>query len=297
MTRNLIQTLARPVAGLRDLASSYDLILCDVWGVVHDGVTHTPSAAEALMRYRAGGGKVILLTNAPRPHPPVIEMLDDFGLPRAAYDAVVSSGDVTLDLMVARGPRPVFHLGPARDHSLFDDAAPRLGAPVARVDVASADYVVCTGLFNDDERPESYEPVLRAMRARNLPMICANPDIVVHSGDRLIWCAGALADMYVKIGGDVAQAGKPYAIIYEAALKVATRLSGGRSPRAVLAIGDGMFTDMRGAAQQNFDGLFISGGIHRDALHGPKGLDAEAYRALATEAGAQPVAQLVALTW
>ncbi len=287
----------RAIAGLRDIAADYDLILCDVWGVVHDGVAHTPSAADALMRFRGQGGKVVLLTNAPRPHPTIAPMLDAFGLPRAAYDALVSSGDVTLELMVARGAAPVHHLGPERDRSLFADAAARLGRPVPRVGVETAGYVVCTGLFGDDDALEPYRPTLAAMRARDLTMICANPDIVVHTGDKLIYCAGALAQQYEEMGGKVVQAGKPHAIIYRTALSVAGALGLDTARARTLAVGDGMFTDMAGAAAQGFDGLFVSGGIHRDEIGGSGGVDAAALRALAQRAGAAPRAVLPALAW
>lgn len=292
-----ISTRDARISGLRDIAPDYDLILCDVWGVVHDGVTHAPAAADALTRFRATGGRVVLITNAPRPHPTIVPMLDRMGLPRAAYDAIVSSGDVTLDLIVARGAAPVCHLGPARDRSLFSDAEARLRRPLPLVGADSAEYVVCTGLFDDADPLDPYQPMLEAMRARDLTMICANPDIVVHVGDRLVYCAGALAENYEKLGGKAIQAGKPHAIIYETALRVAESLGAACARERTLAIGDGMFTDMAGAAAQGFDGLFISGGVHRADLHGPGGLDDAACRALARKAGAAPRAWLQALAW
>ncbi|MFT4097082.1 MAG: TIGR01459 family HAD-type hydrolase [Rhodoblastus sp.] len=294
---------SKAIAGLSDLAADYDVILSDVWGVVHDGRTHTPSAADALTRFRAKGGTVVLITNAPRPHAGIVEMLDAFGLPRAAYDAIVSSGDVTVDLIRQRGAAPLHHIGPPRDLPLFDAAAARLGEKPPMLSLADADYVVCTGLIDEYGDPEPYMPSLAAMKERDLDMICANPDIVVHVGDDLLWCAGALAERYQGLGGRVIMAGKPHAIIYEAALMSAARVRGKDFDRArVLAIGDGLFTDIRGAAAQGFDALFITSGIHRDALHPASGaddwsVDEAAYRNLLAEAGAAPAAHLRELVW
>ncbi len=294
---------SKPIAGLSALAGDYDVILSDVWGVVHDGRTHTPAAADALTRFRQKGGTVVLITNAPRPHPGIVEMLDNFGLPRTAYDAIVSSGDVTVDLICARGATPLHHMGPPRDLPLFDTVAERLGEKPPMLALADADYVVCTGLVDEYGDPEPYMPALVAMKERDLPMICANPDIVVHVGDDLLWCAGALAERYQGLGGRVIMAGKPHAIIYEAALKEAERIRGAQFDRArVLAVGDGLFTDIRGAASQGFDALFVTSGIHRDALH-PAGaadewsVDEAAYRNLLAEAGAAPAGHLRELVW
>ncbi|MEI2735073.1 MAG: TIGR01459 family HAD-type hydrolase [Rhodoblastus sp.] len=295
--------VSRPVAGLSALAADYDVILSDVWGVVHDGRTHTPSAADALTRFRQKGGTVVLITNAPRPRAPIMKMLDDFGLPRAAYDSIVSSGDVTVDLICARGLAPLHHIGPPRDLSLFDTVAARIGEKPPLLPLAQADYVVCTGLFDDYGDPEPYQPTLVAMKERDLPLICANPDIVVHVGDDLLWCAGALAERYEGLGGRVVMAGKPHAVIYEAALKEAERIRGKSVDRAkILAVGDGLFTDIRGAAAQGFDALFVTSGIHRDVLH-PAGdvddwsVDEAAYRNLLAEVGAAPAAHLRELVW
>ena len=293
----------KPISGLSALAPDYDVILSDVWGVVHDGRTHTPSAADALQRFRARGGVVVLITNAPRPAAPIQRMLDNFGLPRAAYDSIVSSGDITVGLVAERGAAPLHHIGPPRDLSLFDTVAERTGEKPALLPLAEAEYVVCTGLFDDYEDPEPYMPTLHTMRERDLTMICANPDIVVHSGPDLLWCAGALAERYMGLGGKVIMAGKPHAIIYEAALKRAQELRGKPFDRSrVLAIGDGLFTDVRGAAAQGFDALFITSGIHRDALHPAAAeddwsVDEAAYRGLLAEAGAAPAAHLRDLVW
>lgn len=291
------------VAGLAALADKYDVILSDVWGVVHDGRTHMPAAADALARFRAKGGTVVLVTNAPRPWKPIQKMLDNFGLPRESYDVIVSSGGVTVDLVAARGMAPVHHIGAPRDLPIFEEVAEVTGEKPPLLPLDQAEYVVCTGLFDDYESPDPYMPTLRAMRERDLTMICANPDIVVHVGPDLLWCAGALAERYAGLGGKVVMAGKPHAIIYEAALKEARALrKGSLDRRRVLAIGDGLFTDIRGAASQGFDALFITSGIHRDLLHPDAGeddwsVDEVAYRGLLAEAGAAPAGHLRDLVW
>src|SRR5215831_9211700 len=218
------------------LAGDYDVVLCDVWGVVHNGVAAAAEAGDALTRFRERGGTVVLITNAPRPGEKVARLtLDRLGVPRAAYDGIVSSGDVTRALIAARAGARVFHIGPERDLPLFEG----LDAPLAALE--HADYAVCTGL-NDDtvETPHDYRDLIARMRARSLPMICANPDVVVERGDKLVYCAGAIADPYAAAGGEVIYAGKPYRPIYEQALALAdAALSGifaaaGVAPKAVM---------------------------------------------------------------
>ena len=250
--------------GLQEIAAGYDVILSDIWGVVHDGRHHFTAAADALMRFRAQGGKVVLITNAPRPRGPIIAQLDEFRVPHEAYDNIVTSGDATIALIAKHGSQAIHHIGPDRDLALFEEATEITGLSPALTGIEAADYVVCTGLFDDDhETPDDYDATLHAMLKRNLPMICANPDIVVHRGDTLLYCSGALAQRYAAMGGQVQLAGKPYAPIYEMALNLA-----GKPGARVLAIGDAMATDMLGAHQQGIDGLFVSHGIHREALHG-----------------------------
>ena len=233
--------------------------------MLHNGESHFAAAAEALTRFRAGGGKVVLITNAPRPAGPIRRQLDQLSVPRAAYDAMVTSGDVTIQLIAARGAQKIHHIGPPRDLALFDEVREVAGHAAQLVPLRAADYVVCTGLFDDDtETPADYQATLAAMLAASQPMISANPDIVVHRGATLLYCAGALAQAYAGIGGQVQQAGKPFAPIYERALM----LAGPSSKSRVLAIGDALATDIRGAKMAGIDGLFITGGIHREDLHG-----------------------------
>jgi HAD superfamily hydrolase (TIGR01459 family) len=276
------------------LARAYDVLLCDVWGVVHNGVAAFAPACDALTRFRAGGGTVILITNAPRPGAAVQRILDRLGVPRQAYDAITSSGDVTRGIVEGRLAQRVFHLGPPRDLPIF------AGLDVNFAPLADADYVVCSGLFDDArETPENYRELLAAMRARALFMVCANPDIVVERGDELVYCAGALADAYAELGGAVLYCGKPHAPIYEAALGKAAAFRGGEAPplRRVLAIGDSVRTDLKGAAAFGVDCLFVISGIHAEDLGGRGAADPSGLNAVFTAAGVAPKAVARRLEW
>jgi HAD superfamily hydrolase (TIGR01459 family) len=267
MKQDEAQTV-RQISGLSEISDRYDAILCDIWGVVHDGVAAFPPASEALVSFRRRGGAVILISNAPRPSPPVRRQVLKLGVPPEAFDAVVTSGDVTIGLMQRQGGDRVLHIGPERDLSLLDAAA-ETGSRPRLVTLEEAQYALCTGLRNDEaERLDDYEPELRAMAGRGMTMICANPDIVIHRGETLIYCAGALARRYEELGGSVIYAGKPHPAIYDQALMLAERARGAPlEKRRALAIGDGMKTDIAGAARAGLDALFVTGGIHR-SLHG-----------------------------
>ncbi|MCZ8548397.1 TIGR01459 family HAD-type hydrolase [Mesorhizobium qingshengii] len=245
------------IGSLEDVSKAYSAILCDVWGVVHNGERHFPAAASALARAREAEIPVVLITNSPRRNVDVVAQMNAIGVPSSAYDRVVTSGDVTRDL-IADGPRKIFHIGGDRDFTLYD------GLDVELVEEFEASGVVCTGLFDDEvEKPEDYTELLRRLRARNLPFICANPDIMVERGERIIWCAGALARDYAQLGGRTLIAGKPYAPVYEVAMKEVADIVGRPVERSrVLAIGDGMMTDVKGAVDNGFDVLYVSGGIH-----------------------------------
>jgi ribonucleotide monophosphatase NagD (HAD superfamily) len=248
----------RPVAlvsGLNILAPRYDVLLCDVWGVLHDGLVAFQDASDALMRFRSAGGCVVLVSNAPRPGHSVARQLDRLGVPRLAYDAIVTSGDLTRQAVEEHLTQVVHHLGPLRDRP-------------------EADYVVCSGFDNDDdETVEMYRSRLEEMRKRDLRMICANPDLVVERGNNLIPCAGALALAYEEMGGDVYYAGKPHRPIYEAALATARRISGADAIPAdrILAVGDAMRTDIAGARAFGIDALLVARGIHSAELGIPAG--------------------------
>ncbi len=290
----------RFVHGVGEMAQHYDVILCDVWGVVHNGVTHFSNATDALSRFRDKGGTVILLTNAPRPRQRVAAFLDGLGVPHAAYDGIVTSGDVTVSLILERGDLPLAHIGPAQDVSLFAEAERLAGKPLRLTPIEEAAYVVCIGL-NDAERetPADYEPRLRLVRVRDLEFICANPDIVVEVGERLVYCAGALAEAYMEMGGKVTQAGKPYPAIYERALALAAQLRGGKLDRSrILAIGDSAQTDIKGAQDQGLATLFVTSGIHRAELHRESAaLDAAALRQFVEGTGVAPMAAIAEFVW
>jgi HAD superfamily hydrolase (TIGR01459 family) len=255
----------RPVAlidGLCTIADRYDVLLCDVWGVLHDGLVAFAPASDALMRFRRKGGTVVLVSNAPRPGESVAIQLDKLGVPRAAYDAIVTSGDLTRAVVEDRIAQIVHHLGPPRDRPIFDGLDANFG-PIER-----ADYVVCSGFDDDDEETvEDYRSRLAAMRARNLLMVCANPDLVVERGDRLVPCAGAIALAYEEMDGEVYYAGKPHRPVYDEALRRSAALSGRDVPRRrVLAIGDAIRTDIAGAEGVGLDSLLVARGIHAHEL-------------------------------
>ncbi|KUO54188.1 MAG: haloacid dehalogenase [Alphaproteobacteria bacterium BRH_c36] len=255
-------TMAPPIiekAG--DLLQRYDVLFCDVWGVVHDGHAALPAAADALLRFRRKGGTVMLVSNAPVPNRQVARMLEQRRLPRQAYDAIVSSGDIALGHVAERGYQLLYPIGPQdRDEALFKMAG------ALRPELSAVDAILCSGL-NDDlsEGAEDYRRMLAEARERDLPFVCANPDLVVDVGGRLYLCAGALGDLYEDMGGKVFWAGKPHAVAYDTALDVAQELRGENVARnRVLVIGDAVRTDLKGAESFGVDALFIAGGIHRD---------------------------------
>ncbi len=247
------------IPGLSAIADHYDAIICDVWGVVHNGVVGYHDAAEALVRFRDGGRRpVVLLTNAPRPAFEIERGLHRFGIDVDAYDVIISSGDVTHTLLKRSDARRAFHLGPGRDLPLFE------GLKMDLVGEEEAEVVVCTGFFDDEtETPDDYRDMLGRLKRRDLRMYCANPDIVVERGDRLVYCAGALAQLYVELGGEVVMVGKPHKPVYDVALETIDELAEREVDRArVLAIGDAFPTDIKGAWGQGLDVLMVTAGIH-----------------------------------
>lgn len=275
------------IAKLSALHENYKAVLCDVWGVIHNGVVADQASCAALAQARLAGLPVILITNSPRPHKGVIEQLDGLGVARSTYDAIVTSGDVTRKLIVD-GPRKIFHLGPERDYPLFD------GLDVDLVEDFEAGAIVCTGLFDDEhETPADYAEMLQKFRMRDLPFICANPDIVVERGDRLIPCAGALARDYGLLGGRTLIAGKPHQPIYVAALARLAEITGQTIAAAdCLAIGDGMLTDIKGADNFGCPVLYISGGIHAAEYGGADNPDWDQLTEFVEAQGYQPVATM-----
>ena len=281
------------VTGLAELSSVYRALLCDVWGVVHDGARQHPAATEALSRFRAAGGTVLLITNAPRPKAGVASLLDHFGVPHDAYDDIITSGEVARHVLAERPGARVFHVGPERDLPVY------AGLDLTFVGEEDCDLVSCTGLFDDErETPDDYRARLARWRERNLPMLCVNPDIVVERGDRLIWCAGALAERYRELGGETIVVGKPYAPIYDACLARLAEIVGDRVEKsAVLAVGDGIDTDVRGAVGQEIDALFITGGIHAAVFGDRDAPDLAKVHAFLATAGLGASALMNRLVW
>ncbi len=277
----------RAIAGLNELVADYDAVLSDVWGVVHNGEQPYEAAAIALRAFREQGGKVVLITNSPRPRTDVLAQFRDIGVSDGICDSIVTSGDVTREL-VRQVAGDIHHIGPPRERSFFN------GLDVSFVDLETAKTIVCTGLISDEvESPEDYRTFLTRGVERGLPMVCANPDIVVERGDRMIWCAGALARLYSELGGEVRLAGKPHKPIYDVALAAV-----GDVPRErVLCIGDGMPTDVAGAQAAGLDLLYISAGIHA-AEYGPADKpDHDRLAGFLDHHGATPVATMPRLVW
>ncbi|KKB08715.1 TIGR01459 family HAD-type hydrolase [Devosia chinhatensis] len=281
------------ISGLSDLSGRYDAVLSDVWGVIHNGVSAFPEAVEALRSFRQHGGRVVLITNAPRPSGPIVAMLDRLGVPRDAYDAIVSSGDATRAMIARYSGRAIHHVGPAtEDDALYD------GLDVRRTGAEDAEVVVVTDLDTDDDTPEMYRERARFWLSRKLPMICANPDRVVEHGDQIIYCGGALGDLYAAMGGMVHMAGKPYQPIYEEAYRLAEEAAGkGLGKSRVLAIGDSVRTDATGAAQFGIDLLFITGSIHAAELDAFGKPDPQAIADLIAPSRARTAGYLPRLAW
>lgn len=249
---------------LRDLVGGVDVVLSDIWGVVHNGLESFPEACAALRTARAEGRTVILITNAPRPADSVQRQLRKLGVADDVYDAIVSSGDLTRHYVAARPGRSVFWLGPERDNAIYH------GLDAVMTPLAQADYIVCTGPFDDEtESAEDYREMLGEALARKLPLVCANPDIVVERGDRLVYCAGAIAELYRELGGEVVFYGKPHRPIYQRAMELAAEQRGAATPHGrVLAIGDSVRTDLAGAQAFGIDCLFVTRGIHAEDFAG-----------------------------
>ena len=262
-------TLPHALPGLSAIAADYDILLCDVWGVIHNGRESWPDACEALARFNRENGHVVLISNSPRPASDVIAQLDGLGVPRDSWRAFVTSGDATRAELSKRAPGPAWIIGPDRDAILYEG----LGLTEAK-GADDAAFISVTGMIDDEtETPEHYRDQLAPAAAKGLELICANPDRIVQRGDKIIYCGGSLADLYESLGGRVTMAGKPYGPIYALALAEAERLLGRPVDRSrVLCIGDGVVTDVLGANQQGLDCLFIAQGIHGDAARGSDGL-------------------------
>jgi HAD superfamily hydrolase (TIGR01459 family) len=281
-----------PILGsISSLARRYDVWLTDIWGVMHNGLQPYPRAVESCRIFRQGGGVVVLISNSPRPAETTQLQLREVGVADDCYDSIATSGDVTRQMISAFRGKTVYHLGPERDLPIFDGLGVTLGP------VEDSAIVVCSGLFDDEtETPDDYAELLTELRKRDLPMICANPDIMVERGSRLVYCAGAIAKAYAELGGKTIYGGKPHPPIYQLALSQAMAKKSGLTRQRVLAIGDGLLTDIPGAAAAGIDSLFIASGVHvpggREAL-----TDSMVLNGLLAGTDARPVAAMIELAW
>jgi HAD superfamily hydrolase (TIGR01459 family) len=280
----------RFVERLRDVTGGVEVVLSDIWGVVHNGLESFPEACAALHSYRQQGGVVILITNAPRPADSVQRQLRKLGVADETYDAIVSSGDLTRHFVADHPGKKLYWVGPERDSSIHRGLDPVMS------ELDGADYIICTGLFDDEtETPADYRPMLNKALARKVPLICANPDIVVERGDRLIYCAGAIAELYRELGGEVVFYGKPHRPIYERAMVLAAERRGHPAELShVLAIGDSVRTDLTGALNFGIDCLFVTRGIHSEEFAGIDQLDPASVKELF---GHPPRALMRELRW
>ncbi len=251
------------ISSLADIADRYDAVLCDLWGCYHDGVTPHKAAIAGLRQFRARGGVVSLLTNAPRPDFSTARQLKSMGAPSDTHDLIVTSGDATIEGMrTGNFGTKCHHIGPLRDEDLFAEFE------IERIPLPEADFILCSGLDDDTtEGPEDYDVRISEGIARGLPMVCANPDVIVDRGDTRLYCAGAIAERYAAAGGEVHLFGKPHAPIYDLAISQITLQTGKDIPKArILVIGDGPATDIRGGMEHGYDSLFVAGGLAAEQL-------------------------------
>lgn len=275
----------KTISGLGQIADDYDAIFCDIWGVVHNGKTSFRAACDALERFRGERGPVIMITNSPRPSAAIPAQLQQVGVVGEIFDAIVTSGDATIDELSRRAPGPAFKLGPERDDVIYEALEMHFS------DLDEAAFISCTGLFDDDnETPDDYQELLLRARDLGLPMVCANPDVTVKRGGKIIYCGGALAQAYEKMGGEVVFAGKPHPPVYRLCRAWLTEISGYDIPQdRILTIGDNIFTDLLGAQQEDYDCLFIQDNLQADT--------SEKLKALLTEHGISARYMLPALSW
>jgi HAD superfamily hydrolase (TIGR01459 family) len=278
---------------LSDLAQRYDAIFSDVWGVVHDGVAIHPMARDALLRFRATGGSVILLSNASRLSAAVGQDLQRLGMISAAYDALITSGDIARDFLSTQPGIAVFDVGPGSACAICE------GLDVQFAALQAADIAICAGAFEDGGNVTAQlGPTLRAMADRRLLLLCANPDVVTQLGERKVKCSGALAEVYAEIGGQVLYAGKPHTLIFERAMAVVSELRGRPPSRErILVVGDSLRTDIAGAVAMGLDSLFVASGIHAQDLGASQPPTPTALEGLFSKAELRPSAVTWRLAW
>ena len=276
------------LSSIAPLAEASEAWIVDIWGVMHNGARAHAAAGDACRRFRAKGGIVVLLSNAPRPFSAVIPHMTSLGVEADTYDTGVTSGDATREMIADWQGRPLLHIGPERDRGLFEGYDVRFAAP------ETAEVAICSGLYdNSKETPADYAGLFEGLRARQVPMICANPDILVERGEQLIYCAGALAAAYEAKGGKVTYAGKPYGPIYDRTLREIARLKGRPvAKEKILCIGDGVETDLKGAHNAGFRSVFIASPIFL-----PDGLSVPALTKLFADRPFSPIAALPTLAW
>ncbi|MGE3333091.1 MAG: TIGR01459 family HAD-type hydrolase [Rhodospirillaceae bacterium] len=286
----------RPISGLSEIQDEFGGFILDLWGLVHDGEKPYPPSADTLRALKAAGKKTILLSNAPRRAHALVEAMTKMGIGRDLYGEVLSSGEATRAALIKKDDPffaalgdTVYHLGPERDRSVFEDT----GLSIVS-DLAAASFILNTGPISLDEKVEDYLVVLERAAKRALPMVCANPDFVVIRGGRPIVCAGAIAARYKEMGGAIALRGKPDPKIYHLAIETL-----GLDPKRVAVVGDALETDVKGARASGLASVWCTGGIHAEALGVKYGEAAEPAKAeaLAKHEGQMPTFTIPGFYW
>lgn len=283
--------------GVAPLAERYDGFVLDLWGVIHDGITAYPGVVTTLEHLKERGKRTVLLSNAPRRSEEIMRAMEKMGIPRALYDALISSGEAAYHALKSREDpwlkalgRVCYLMGPPRDYGMLD------GLDVRRTErMEEAEFILATGVDWDDDTLDLYEPALEIGAAKHLPMVCANPDLVVIRGGKRVLCAGALARRYEELGGEVRYFGKPYPPIYTLCFE----RMGIQDRSRIVAIGDSLRTDIAGAVAAGIDAVLITGGIHAEELgiaHGEHP-DPEALAEACARAGYIPAAAIPAFVW
>ncbi|MDU8943367.1 TIGR01459 family HAD-type hydrolase [Ovoidimarina sediminis] len=278
------------LTSLAEVSDRYDALFCDLWGCLHNGVRAHPEAVAALQAFRARGGKVVLLTNAPRPRADVARQVAKLGVPDDAWDTIATSGDsARLAMFKCVVGTRVYHIGEQRDLTFFEPIHLIEDCPtIERVPLPEAEGIVCTGPFDALADPAVNRPDFLYAKQKGLKLLCANPDIVVDRGDTREWCAGALAALYSEMGGESLYFGKPYPPVYDLARRRLAELGQSVADARILAVGDGIHTDIKGALGEDIDSLFVTGGLAAAETKTATDPDQAALDAFVAEAQTQP---------